>query len=285
MKRNISEHKQLHAKLQGKVPSHLLKYLPHRLWKLGDITIIPIPEELKEYKVEIGQQLLKIEKKQTRTILGKIGPTTGVMRKPQFEVIAGERNTVTTFKELGCWFKIDAAKLTFSPGNHAERKRLIELARKNEVIIDLFACIGNLSLPIAVHNQPKKVFATEINPIAYHYLKESIALNKIEDRIEAFLGDNRQLFGQQIKLADRVISGYLKSDWQQIVLAVQLCKKGGVVHYHEATPTNKSVTNRPVERLKKAGLELKREVTILEKRTIKPYAPGIDHVVVDAEIH
>ena len=55
------------------------------------------------------------------------------------------------------WIDHDALKLTFSSGNHTERQRLINIVEEGEKIIDMFACVGNLSIPISVHHPESKV--------------------------------------------------------------------------------------------------------------------------------
>ena len=160
--------------LVEKIPKELLMHIPHRWWFVGDVLITTIPEELLEYRNDVGRAFLQLEPKRARTVLGKTGPTKGITREPNFEHLAGDKNTETVHKELGCLFKIDAAKLTFSPGNHFERKRMIDTVKKGEFIVDMFSCVGNLSLPIAVHKSPKKIIAAEINPYAFKYLEENI---------------------------------------------------------------------------------------------------------------
>jgi tRNA wybutosine-synthesizing protein 2 len=56
---------------------------------------------------------------------------------------------------------------------------------------------------------------------------------------------------------------------------------GGFIHYHESVPS-KLRFERPVKRVLEAAAG--REVEILNKRVVKRYAPGVDHVVVDVRI-
>jgi len=268
--------------LRKEISSKLVQQIPHRWWKIGDILIIPIPESLMDYQSEIGQAMLQLEKNKVRTILGKTGPTIGTNRIPEFIYLAGDSNTETIHKELGCLFKLDAAKLTFSPGNHGERKRMIDIVPSNEFIIDMFGCVGNLSLPLAVHNSPKQLIIAEINPIAFKYLTENIALNKVNDIVKPLLGDNRTILKEYEDLADRVIAGYLHSDLEQIRQGIRLCKEGGIFHYHEGTP--KKVQEKPFSRVKQAADQENRMVKLLNKRIVKKYSPGVEHVVLDLKV-
>jgi len=269
--------------LEKKLPQNLISFLPSRWWKIGDVLITTIPNELMGYKEDIGEAFLKMELN-IRVVLGKTGPTKGVTRKPEFTHLAGDGNAETLHKELGCIFKIDAAKLTFSPGNHGERKRLLEIVEPNEFIIDMFSCIGNLSLPLAVHKQPKMLLAAEINPLAHKYLEYNIELNKVQDHMKSILGDNRIVLQDYYQQADRVLSGYLASDIEQISVGVKLCKKGGILHFHAGVPNNKEILDNPLNKIKKIVEQENRTLEVLNQKRVKKYSPGIDHIVIDIKI-
>ena len=210
--------------------------------------------------------------------IAKLGYINGPQRKPEVEVLWGE-GTETIHKENKCFFKMDVAQVMWSQGNTAERIRISQLVSDGEVVVDLFAGIGYFSVPIAVHSHPAKVYALEINPVSYHYLKENIILNKVENIIEPVLGDCRDVAPQ--KVADRVLMGYIGNTQDYLDVAMNSLRKGGVIHYHESVPEKLKFT-RPVERIKRAAMD--REVEILNQRVIKKYSPGVYHVVIDARI-
>lgn len=278
-----NKRKELINILSKSIPEELLLEIPHRWWYVGDICIVSIPVHLFEFKEIIGSAFLFLEQGKARTVLGRIGPTSGIIRTPSFEYLAGDKNTETIHKELGCYFKIDAAKLTFSPGNHGERERMMNIASEGETIIDMFSCVGNLSLPIAVYKSPKQLIAAEINPLAFDYLIENITLNKVQNRMKAILGDNRITLRDYYGKADRVISGFLESDDKQIQSAIRLCKKGAILHYHETMPISKK--DRPINKLMKIASNENREIEKITKRKVKKYSPGIEHIVIDAIIY
>ncbi len=275
---------QLKSFLAPHIPEQLLESLPKRWWFLGDIVLFSLPRELIPYGEIIGKAFLQVLSKPVRSVLGKIGPTTAIIREPQYHLLAGDPNTETIHKELGCLFKLDAAKLTFSPGNHGERTRLVQITSPGEIIIDMFSCVGNLSLPLAVNNSPKKLIAAEINPLAFHYLQENIQLNKVESIVEPVFGDNCTTLPRYRDVADRVLVGYLFSSEEQIRLAIRLCRDGGIIHYHEAVPNKATAVQRPINRIHNAAMLEKAAVTILSRRIVKKYAPGIEHIVLDVRI-
>ena len=286
MTRDTSQKKELLVELLiEKIPKELLIHIPRRWWFVGDILITSIPKQLLEYRNDVGEAFLKLEPKRARTALGKIGPTKGITREPSFEYLAGDKNTETIHKELGCLFKLDAAKLTFSPGNHFERKRMLDAVKTDEFIVDMFSCVGNLSLPIAVHNSPKQIVASEINPFAFNYLEKNIELNKVSSCMKAIMGDNRLVLKEFEGKADRVISGYLRSDEEQIRQAVRLCSENSIFHHHEAITTKKekqAETMMDIKRLiESEGRVCKRMI----RKRVKKYSPGVDHIVLDIEIN
>ena len=57
--------------------------------------------------------------------------------------------------------------------------------------------------------------------------------------------------------------------------------KGGIIHYHETVP-EKLLETRPISRIKQAAGD--RDVELLKINKIKKYAPGVEHVVIDALI-
>lgn len=208
----------------------------------------------------------------------KLGHINGLKREPEVEVLIGD-GTETIHKENHCLFKMDVAKVMWSKGNTGERKRMANIVQDGEVVVDMFAGIGYFSIPMAVHSKPAKIYSVEINPVAYSYLCENIRLNKVEDAVEPLLGDCRELAPRGV--ADRVLMGYIGNTHEYLPAAMEVLKDGGVVHYHESVP-DKIKFIRPVERIKEAAGE--RDVEVLKKRIIKPYSPGVYHVVVDAKI-
>jgi tRNA wybutosine-synthesizing protein 2 len=265
------------------IPTNLISLLPKRWKRVGEVGILNLNPELLPWKREIGKKYLKFLP-ELKTIAYKVGITTTTIRQPDNEVLAGNTNTVTLHKELGCKFWIDALNLTFSNGNHAERQWMIKNCQKPEQIIDMFACVGNLSLPITVHNPAAKIIGVEINPKAFDFLKKNIQENQVKNQYEAVLGDNRKVTPKD--WADRVIMGYFTSDKVQFraALASLHQEQGGIIHAHGLSSLRKPTDWQ---------LQVQEEITesfphfIIKsshKRIIKTVAAGINHYVNDLEI-
>ncbi|MFZ2410430.1 MAG: class I SAM-dependent methyltransferase family protein [Candidatus Methanoperedens sp.] len=257
------------------IPENEKKLLPSGWQILGDIIIVSLKKELENRKTGIGGALLSLYPR-CRTVLLDRG-ISGNMRQPVREIIAGE-NSETVHKENGCFFKLDAMRIMYSQGNLSEKKRMSKLG-KGETVVDMFAGIGYFSIPMAVHSKPEKIFAIEINPVAFGYLKENIRLNKAGDIIEPVSGDCAVV--TQRGIADRVLMGYLDA-YEYLEHGIRALLPGGILHYHEAVP--EPLERRPVERIIGAVEKQGRKAEIIGMRRIKKYSPGVWHVVVDARV-
>jgi tRNA wybutosine-synthesizing protein 2 len=269
--------KRLKNLLEPVIPEEYLELIP-RCWQLlGNILICNIKPEILPYEHEIGEAFTKIEKR-AKIVARKLTPPRGEMRIPQLKIIAGGGNTETLYKENHCVFKLDPFKILFSPGNSNERLRLSQLVQEGETVVDLFSCVGQFSIPIAVHSKPSKVYAVEINPEAYEYLVTNISLNKVDGLVEPILGDCRQV--APMGIADRVIMGLITGTENYLDTAFKsLKKKGGIIHYHEAFP--KRLLEEKLEIIEKKAEQKSFKIKHLNFKKVKKYAPCINHYVID----
>ena len=148
--------------LRSEIPEHLLELIPSRYPIIGDIMLIRLDPALRGYGKVIGKKILR-HMDGIKSVWA-IYETRRACRVPKVELLAGDKNPVTTHKELETYFQVDISRLTFSPGNSNERRKLIEIVDDGEVILDMFACVGNLSLPIATNRDPALIHCLEINP-------------------------------------------------------------------------------------------------------------------------
>ncbi len=268
----------LREALRGVLTPEEIGLLPAGFDRIGHIAIISLPQQLLPKQAEVAHALLRI--RGVRTVALRAGVISGRYRRPKLKVIAGDPSTETVHRENRCVFKLDVSRVMFSLGNVYERARLPKLVRRGEVVVDFFAGVGQFSIPIARHAQPSKIYAVELNPIAYRYLCENIRLNRVGHLVRPLLGDCSAVAPRGV--ADRVVLGILHVAHRYLPLALEVLKpSGGVIYYHESAPS-KLRFERPVKRVFSAAVG--REVEILGKRVVKRYAPGIDHVVIDVSI-
>jgi len=265
------------------LPEELILQLPKRWRRVGTVGILELKPEILPWKEKIGEKYLEVLTEFT-TIIRKTGTTKTTIRTPAFEILAGKHETVTLHKELGSKFWVDALRLTFSSGNHMERQRLINIVEEGEKVIDMFACVGNLSIPVSVHHPESKVIGIEINQYAHSFLERNIRENKLKTRYKAILGDNQEKTPKNY--SDRVLMGYFELSTKQLEVAIASLKqdKGGTIHTHGLTtiknPFDWRTQIKKIVEERYPNFKMKKA----KKNIIKSVAPGVDHFVDDIAI-
>lgn len=268
--------KSLKDYLKNKIDPEIIEEIKKSFDIIGEIVILEIPDEFDEYKYIIGEAALKFTKR--KAVYRKTSKIKGIIRTRELEYLAGEDNSVTIHREFGSRFKLDVKKVYFSPRLATERRRISKQVENNELIVDMFAGIGPFSISIAKEHEVK-LFAVDINPDAYKYLKENIKLNKLEGTIIPLLGDvENVLNGLNVK-ADRIIMNLPGTAQAFLSTAIQSLKSGGIIHYYEFA----SEYHIPIERIIETAYPCK--VEILNKRKVKSKSPGKWHMGIDARIY
>ncbi len=200
------------------------------------------------------------------------------LRKPRTEVIAGA-GTATVHVENGCIYRIDPARVMFSFGNKEERKRMAKISSPNEIVVDMFSCVGQFTLPLAKHSRPEKVYAIEKNPVAFQYLKENIAQNKLNN-VEPLEGDCCEVCPTDV--ANRVLMGYLFETERFLPTAIKALNERGTLHYHfNCTEEN---LEYEIQRVLKLALKHSASAKVSKTVKVKSYAPKMYHWVLDIDI-
>jgi len=244
-------------------------------WELlGEVLVVSLPKDTKN-KEELGRKLMGIMPRVTAVL--NYNGVRGIYREPEVELIAGDA-TETIHKEDGCVFKMDPMKVMFSSGNQKEKMRIARASNPDEVILDMFAGIGQFTIPVAKYSSPRKVYAIEKNPTAYSYLKENVRLNGLTN-VEIIHGDCRKVSPRGV--ADRVIMGYFE-EGDFLPTALEALNGGGVIHYHLVIKKDKLA--KEAEKLETEMNDQGYSASIKELRTVKSYAPSLHHCVVDIAI-
>ncbi|WP_456367017.1 tRNA(Phe) (4-demethylwyosine(37)-C(7)) aminocarboxypropyltransferase Taw2 [Thermococcus sp.] len=262
--------------LSRELPPGLLEALPKHWVRIGDVLILPIRPELEPYKERIAEVYAEVLN--AKAVLRK-GHIHGETRKPDYELLWGS-DTITVHVENGVKYKLDVAKVMFSPANVKERVRMAGVAKPGELVVDMFAGIGHLSLPMAVHKKAR-VIAIEKDPYTFRFLVENIWLNGVQDIMTPYNRDNRDFPAEDV--ADRVLMGYVVRTAEFIPKALSIAKDGAIVHYHNTVP-EKLMPEEPFATFKKVAGDYGYEAEKLNELVIKRYAPGVWHVVVDIRV-
>jgi tRNA wybutosine-synthesizing protein 2 len=266
----------LQTRLEGIIPDNMK--LPSGFHVVGYVALVHLNPELMKYAVPLGEATLDYDHR-LKSVAVRTGPTKGIERKPDYEVVAGSKDTVTLHIENKVHFKFDPIRMTFSGGNKGERIGISRSIDAGECIVDMFSCVGQFALHIAKSNDVN-VIAIEINSEAYKFLVENIIMNKLEHKVTAVLGDCRLVHPNHV--ANRVIMGYLHDTEKYLPYAlVTLKKSGGIIHMHKA------VSERLIKNNITCITNICKEdgyVSEIYVRKIKNYSPGISHVVFDISV-
>lgn len=220
----------------------------------------------------VGRELLDLHG-QTHTVVS-IDAINGPHREPKTSIVAGAGETETIHTEHGTKYALDVARVMFSPGNKAERKRMGEVVDPNEMVFDMFAGIGYFTLPMA--RAGATIVATERNPFAARFLAENVALNAVGDRVTWYRNDCRAIRPR----ADRIVMGYYDAP-EYLDTALIAIRPGGIIHLHAVVP-NKDRWGELSTVIDESRAPA--ETEIISRRVVKSHSPGMDHVVCDIRI-
>jgi len=264
--------------LETRVPEVPGDLLPARAKRIGGVALLRLRPELEEYKREIGEAVKEFYGVRSVYLIRGI---EGIERRPCLELLAGEPVAEITHREYGCIFKLDLTRLMFCLGNSFERLRIAGLTARGDVVVDMFAGVGQFTIPIAVLAEPSKIYAIEINPDAYRYLLENIRLNGVEDVVEAILGDCRRVVPERLSgIADRVIMGYFGGTIKALSAALSALKpEGGIIHFHDLA--RRGNEEGFVKEVLEAAERLGFETRLISWRKVKSYSKTKNHIVID----
>ena len=255
--------------------------MPSGYQRMGRVLLLRLPERYRPYFRLLGRAWQ--DELGVATVLTRVGPVEGDLRRPRVERIAGTE-TETEVVEHGVRWRFDAARIMFAAGNRTERRRAGALTRPGETVLDLFAGIGYFTIPAAREGPAARVIAVEKNPLAYHYLLENVARNGVVGRVDCLLGENRTV-PLPARSADRVFLGLLPDAVPWVARAADLVRiGGGWLHVHTVADARGAAdeARRRVEAAAAAA-----GATVLEPprvREVKSYGPGRAHVVVDVRV-
>jgi tRNA wybutosine-synthesizing protein 2 len=251
--------------------------MPIKYKKLGNVAIVRV--DIKQPGLEEIVQKIVADNPHIVAVLGYRG-IYGEYREPEVELLWGKLPETIMHTEYGVHYCLDPSKLMFSLGNQFERLRVASLVRSWEIVVDMFAGVGQFTLPIAVHAKPRLIHAVEINPTAYEYLLRNIRLNNVEDIVIPYLSDCRELSSKLKTKADRVIMGYFYGFADFLPYALRMLgESGGIIHLHQL------IKRDEIEQLKQKIQSLNSSMgfttDILTSRVVKSYSASKIHVVID----
>jgi len=216
--------------------------------------------------------------------LGRIGEIIGERRESSVELLLGNEDWVVR-RENGVDFGYKFTKCMFSAGNVNERRRMGEVGKSGETVVDLFCGIGYYTLPMLIHSKIEHIHSCEWNPDAIEALEWNLEHNDVVNRCTVHPGDNRVTAPNLQGIADRVILGLLPSAEEGFLLAVNCLKmRGGKLHIHGIA----SAKNHDswIEETIASISNITEDFVVKEagRVRVKSYAPHWDHIVLDLEL-
>ncbi len=250
--------------------------------QIGDIIIVRIPDSLLSKKKIIGETLLN-EVKVVRSVFYQASDVEGDFRTRNLEILAGEDNTETEYKEFGCRFTVDVENAFFSPRLSTERERIANLVHDGEVINNMFAGVGMFSI-MAAKKKKCTVYSLDINPTASKLCEKNINLNKLAGEVISINGDASKIIKEQlVDKADRTLMLLPERSDEFLESAISTTKNGGIIHYYSHIHADKK------SEAGKLSEEHYLQVTpvqseILDSKIVRAVGPRYYQTVVDIKI-
>ena len=250
--------------------------------QVGDIVVVRIPESLMSRKKIIGETLLE-EIKPARSVYYQSSDVSGEYRTRDLELLAGEDNTQTEYKEYGCRFQVDVEKAFFSPRLSTERERIANLVNDDETIINMFAGVGMFSI-MAAKKKKCHVYSIDINPVASSLCEQNIAQNKLVGTVISINGDAAEVISNQLQdKGDRTLMLLPERSDEFLQSAIDATKNGGIIHYYSHIHAEtKNVAGKLSEKHYLEVTPVKSE--ILNSKIVRAVGPRYYQTVVDVRI-
>ncbi len=250
--------------------------------QIGEIIIVRIPDSLLSKKKIIGETLLK-EVKIVKSVFYQASAVEGDFRTRNLEILAGEDNTETEYKEFGCRFRVDVANAFFSPRLSTERERIANLIQENETMTNMFAGVGMFSI-MAAKKTKCTVFSLDINPTASKLCEKNIELNKLAGNVISINGNATDIINEQlIDKSDRTLMLLPERSDEFLESAINTTKSGGIIHYYSHIHADKKTDAGKLSEehyLKVSPVKSE----ILLSKIVRPVGPRYYQTVVDVKI-
>jgi len=283
---------------QGRIPDEKLNILPTSFDIIGDIAILELPDDLKEYEKIIGESLIKTFKN-IRVAAKKTSTVDTEYRTRNYRVIAGDPRLKTTHREYGCLYSLDIEKAYFSPRLGNERKRITDLVQSGETVLVMFAGVGPYPIQIAKFSKPEKVYAVELNPDAVEYMRENIKINGVSVTVIPFCGSASETgklmenfksnFNNKKIEFDRIIMPLPKDAGSFLDTACALLKDGGIIHFYTFAKTTGEAEDYLLgefETMEQRGkLKENSTIEIIKSVVCGSYSPSLHRICVDFVVH
>ncbi|KAF2860786.1 hypothetical protein K470DRAFT_257571 [Piedraia hortae CBS 480.64] len=196
-----------HDILTSLLPEVDQEEIPSGFSQVGHVAHLNIRDQYLPYKHIIAEVLMD-KNPAVSTVINKIDDVgeESEYRTFRYEVLAGADDMNVKLSEENCVFEFDYSKVYWNSRLHTEHARMVSFFQEGEAVCDVMAGIG----PFAVPAGKKKVFvwANDLNPDSFKYLKQAIRRNKVTDFVRPFNDDGRNFIktaAQQLASEERTV--------------------------------------------------------------------------------
>ena len=154
--------------------------IPKSFEIIGNIAHLNLREKFLPWKFLIAKIILD-KNPNLKTVINKTSKIDNVFRTYTMEMLGGAENYLVSHREGNINFHFDIRSVYWCSRLHSERDRLLKLIKKGQVLCDAFCGVGPLALRAA--KQGVKVYANDLNPNCFEFLKKNIVLNKIDRKM------------------------------------------------------------------------------------------------------
>ena len=198
----------------------------------GEIAIIKLVEDLRDYEKEIAEALL-LSHTNIKTVCHDSG-VQGEFRLRNLKLIGGVNNFISIHKENGMEFEADISKVYFSPRLATERERLSLLVQEGEFVLDAFAGVAPFSITLA--KKGCRLLSLDSNPEAKKWALKNFSINSISTNQYNFYNSKFEEFDFKSEKFDRIIMNNPTNCLPFLEKALTLIVKGGIIHFYNICP-------------------------------------------------
>jgi tRNA (guanine37-N1)-methyltransferase len=256
-------------------PADLLGFEPS-LERLGEVVILDEDDDARAR--EIAEAVMASDLP-AKTVVNRASKVKGDLRVREWDVLAGD-GTETVHREYGFEYRLDIARVYFSPRLATERHRVTEQVTAGERAVDMFAGVGPFVVPMAARGA--ETVGVDLNDAAVEYLRENAERNGVADRVTAVAGDVREVAPEYADWADRLVMNLPHSAGEFLDAAVTLAGDDCTVHYYDIQ--SDADPYGPGEAAIRAAAGDAYDVEVLTRRTVRSYAPHELNVCLDVRL-
>jgi len=148
------------------------------------------------YRLVVGRTFID-RHPHIRTVVGKLGTTSGLFRTSNMEVIAGVNDTSVILDECGLRLEFDYRQVYWNSFLASEREVVANSMDPDDSLLDLCAGVGALSLLCA--RKGVNVIANDLNPAAFLALQRNADANGLQMHMSQ--EDARDLLDELFRMA------------------------------------------------------------------------------------